>query len=319
MPFKVTEIYELFVQEGIKEDLRTRHQVQDFLKAKKRKLNQIRSGLKKFFDKESLSNPYADLRILYGDPQRKVKRVLVGIDIDAGELLLADRLREKGQEIDLVIAHHPEGIGLSSLYDVMHLQADVLVNLGMSKDVAEGIMAKRIEEVARGVHSANHTRAIDAARLLDIPLMCCHTPADNHVAGYLQKLFDRKKPTTLKQVIDILLHEPEYQDAARLNAGPRILVGDADDKAGKVFVDMTGGTEGSKEMFARLSQIGIKTFLGMHLSEGSFQRIKTEYMNVVIAGHMASDNLGMNLLLDKLEKKTDIEIIPCSGFRRFKR
>jgi hypothetical protein len=29
--------------------------------------------------------------------------------------------------------------------------------------------------------------------------------------------------------------------------------------------------------------------------------------------------LGMNLLLDKLERKSDIEVIECSGFRRVKR
>jgi putative NIF3 family GTP cyclohydrolase 1 type 2 len=57
----------------------------------------------------------------------------------------------------------------------------------------------------------------------------------------------------------------------------------------------------------------------MHLSENHYEKIKAEHINVVNAGHMASDNLGMNLLLDKLEKKADIEIIPCSGFRRVKR
>ena len=140
-----------------------------------------------------------------------------------------------------------------------------------------------------------------------------------HVAQYLQRLMDRKKPKMLAQVIDLLLKEPEYQDAATNKAGPQILIGKPKDKAGKIFVDMTGGTEGSKDIFARLSQLGIKTQLGMHLSEAHFDKIKSEHMNVVIAGHMASDNLGMNLLLDKLEKKGNIDIVSCSGFRRFRR
>ena len=50
-----------------------------------------------------------------------------------------------------------------------------------------------------------------------------------------------------------------------------------------------------------------------------YEKIKSEHINVVVAGHMASDNLGMNLLLDKLEQKAKIEIIPCSGFRRIRR
>ena len=180
-------------------------------------------------------------------------------------------------------------------------------------------MTKRIEEVSRRLHGANHTRTVDAAKLLDIPLMCCHTPADNHVAQYLQRLVDTKKPKTLQDIVDLLLKEPEFQDAAFNKAGPQILIGKAKDKAGKVLVDMTGGTEGSKEIFARLSQIGIKTQLSMHLSEAHYERIKSEHMHVVISGHMASDNLGMNLLLDKLERKGRLEIIECSGFRRVKR
>jgi len=38
----------------------------------------------------------------------------------------------------------------------------------------------------------------------------------------------------------------------------------------------------------------------------------------VIAGHISSDSLGVNLLLDELEKK-GIEIIPCSGLIRISR
>jgi hypothetical protein len=41
-------------------------------------------------------------------------------------------------------------------------------------------------------------------------------------------------------------------------------------------------------------------------------------MNVVIAGHIASDSLGMNLFLDELEKK-GVEIIPCGGLIRVNR
>ncbi|MBI5254811.1 hypothetical protein HY932_03485, partial [Candidatus Falkowbacteria bacterium] len=42
------------------------------------------------------------------------------------------------------------------------------------------------------------------------------------------------------------------------------------------------------------------------------------HMNVVIAGHISSDSLGMNLFLDELEKK-GIEIVPCSGLIRVSR
>jgi putative NIF3 family GTP cyclohydrolase 1 type 2 len=59
----------------------------------------------------------------------------------------------------------------------------------------------------------------------------------------------------------------------------------------------------------------------MHLSEGHFKKAKEANLNVVIAGHISSDTLGLNLLLDNIEEsaKQDFEVIACSGFTRIKR
>jgi len=42
-------------------------------------------------------------------------------------------------------------------------------------------------------------------------------------------------------------------------------------------------------------------------------------MNLVIAGHISSDVLGMNLILDHIEKLDPIDIICTSGMVRVKR
>lgn len=319
MSVTLGEIYRLCVLEGIKADLRRRQEVNAQLKAAQHEFRKTKQPFKKFFDKESLKNPYADTRILFGDERARVKRVMVGIDIEVGELLLADRLSQQERDIDLVIAHHPEGVALSGLDEVMGLQADVLAHLGLAPKIAGELLKKRKEEVARRLHGSNHERTVDAARLLNIPLMTCHTPSDNLVARHLQQRFDKLKPRALDDIVRILLQYPEYQGAARIKAGPHILVGKGKDLAGKIFVDMTGGTEGSKDVFARLSQAGVKTLVCMHLSEAHYERVRSEFVNVIVAGHIASDNLGLNLLLDKLERKAELEIVECSGFRRFKR
>jgi hypothetical protein len=59
----------------------------------------------------------------------------------------------------------------------------------------------------------------------------------------------------------------------------------------------------------------------MHLSEEHFKKVKDANLNVVIAGHISSDTLGLNLLLDRIEKqaKERLQIISCSGFNRIKR
>ena len=128
-------------------------------------------------------------------------RALAGIDMETGEVLLADRISGRGQKIDLIIAHHPEGKAMSALYQVMRLQEDVLAKFGVPINVAEGLMASRINEVKLGLMPLNHNRAVDAARLLDIPLMCVHTPADNLVNDFIQSLMDEKKPETLNDVV----------------------------------------------------------------------------------------------------------------------
>ena len=316
---KLKDLYKFIIREGIRTDLRSKKQVKDYLKSRRKEYSKLRQSLKKFFDKESVTNPFADTRILFGDLNKDIKRILVGIDVETSEMILADQLRCRGLEVDLVLAHHPEGIALAGLDEVMALQVDILANLGVDQKIAKHFMEERIGKVARGLHGINHTRTVDAAKLLNVPLLCCHTPADNHVVRYLQSLMDSAKPSSLNSLVDMLLKEPEYQDAMHNKAGPRILVGKGEDKAGKIFVDMTGGSEGTENLYARLSQLGVSTYLGMHLSDNHFQKLKSEHMNVIIAGHMASDNLGMNLLLDKVEKNGKFAIIECSGFRRVRR
>ena len=312
------EIYELFIENGIENDPRGQKEVEKYLKRAKKHYNDLKAADKKEFDQDKLSNPYSDTRILYGLPNREVTTVLVGIDIEVGEILLADRLRERGTKIDLVLAHHPEGKALAALYDVMNMQSDILELFGVPINVGEGIMAPRISEVMRGLMPLNHNKAVDAARIFDLPLMCVHTPADNMVTNFLQKLIDDKKPDIVGDIVKLLKNIPEFAEAVKTGVGPAIVVGDEDRRAGRVFVDMTGGTGGSDDAFAKLSQAGVGTIVGMHIGEKHRQEAEKNHINVIIAGHMASDSLGMNLMIDELAKQ-DIEIIPCSGLTRFSR
>jgi putative NIF3 family GTP cyclohydrolase 1 type 2 len=261
---------------------------------------------------------YADTAILYGRPDIEVKKILAGIDIDVAELLLADKIRQR-QGLDLVIAHHPEGRAHAAFYEVMTLQVDLLAQAGVSRKVAQELLEERKQEVERKVSPQNHMRAVDAARLLDLPFMCVHTPADNHASSFIQALLAKEKPKCVQDIIAILMRVPEYKEAAKELAGPRIILGNPRRPAGKIFVEMTGGTEGSKEAYDKLSKTGIRTLVCMHLSEEHFKKVKDADLNVVIAGHISSDTLGLNLLLDKLEKEEKFQIINCSGFRRIRR
>jgi hypothetical protein len=316
---KLRTIYETAIKKGIEADPRGKKEVMKSLERVKKSHAEMKDDEKEFFDAESLTNPYADTRILHGSGDEEIETALVGIDMEVGEILLADRLNSKGRKIDLVISHHPEGRAFANFYEVMRMQADILKQFGVPINVAEALLEPRINEVARRISPANHTRAADVARLLDIPFMCIHTPCDNMVANYLQKLFNRKAPDTLGDIIKILKEIPEYREAARNNAGPKVLLGSEKRRAGRIFVDMTGGTEGAKDIFESLVNSGVNTIVGMHLTEEHRKEAEKRHMNVVIAGHISSDNLGVNLLLDEIQKKGSLEIIECSGFRRVSR
>ncbi len=289
------------------------------LESRKKDFEKLKEDEKEFFDGESLDNPYSDSRILNGTGEEKIKSALVGIDIEVGEILLADSLASKGKGVDLLISHHPEGRAYANLYSVMQMQSDILHRFGVPINIAEDLMEGRIKEVERRLMPANHTRAVDAAKLLGIPFMCLHTPADNMVATYLQRLFDEKKPYKISDVMELLKGISEYKTASFNGAGPKILIGSKTRKAGKIFVDMTGGTEGSKEIFSSLTASGVNTIVGMHLGEEHRKEAEKNHLNVVIAGHISSDNLGLNLLLDELSRNNALEILECSGFKRVSR
>lgn len=313
------ELYKKAIKIGIKNDPRGKKTVLLELKKNKNKYEELKKKEKEFFDKESLENPYSDSRILNGKGNETIKTVLVGIDIEVGELLLADTLRNRGKRIDAVIAHHPEGLPYAMLYDVMKMQANILSLHGVPINVAESLMEHRVKEVQRRLMPINHTRAVDAARLIGLPFMNLHTPADNMVATYLQRLFDKEKPCTMNDVVNMLLEIEEYKQAALNGAGPNILIGSKERSAGKIFVDMTGGTEGSKDIFKMLPASDINTIVCMHLSEDHRKEAEKNHLNVIIAGHIASDNLGLNLMFDRLLAGSEINVIECSGFRRVKR
>ncbi|MFQ5721205.1 MAG: NGG1p interacting factor NIF3 [Candidatus Aminicenantales bacterium] len=317
---KLGTLYHKAVEIGIENDLRGKKEIKKILQEEKEKYKKIQKDEAAYFDQDRLSNPFSDTRVLNGDLELEVNKVIVGIDMEIGEILLTYLLnKDLNKKIDLIIAHHPEGYALARLYDVMKLQADLLANYGITISVAEQLLEKRIGEIERRLMPINHNRAVDAARILGLPMMCIHTPADNCVTSYLKKLFETKKPYKLKDIMKILNNIPEYQKTSKLQVPPKIVNGSEDNKCGKIFVDMTGGTEGSKEIFEKYASSGVSTLVCMHLSEDHLEKAKKANLNVVIAGHIASDSLGLNLLFDKLEKEEKLEFVSVSGFERIRR
>lgn len=317
----IKQIYELALSNGLAADPRGSDRIAKILKKEKESFNKLDANAKKRFDQERLLHPFSDTRILQGEPAGRVSRVMVGIDIGVAEVLLADKLAEKGKKIDLILSHHPLGKALARLDDVMKLQADLCAQFGVPVNIAESLLEIRMDEVSRSVAPINHNQVIDAARLLNLPLMCAHTATDNLVFRYISKAIKRKEKDFeyISDIMDWLNLIPEYQAAHSIGSGPKLIVGKESRRAGKIVAsEVTGGTEGSKGMYEQLARAGIGTIIGMHMKEENKQEAEKYHLNVIIAGHIASDSLGMNLFLDELEKR-GVEIVPCSGLIRVKR
>ena len=311
---KTQDIFKKAIQMGIDADFRTNEYVAKQLERRKQKFEKLSASEKEEFDQESLTNPYSDSKILHIAEDKEIKKVMVGIDIEPAELLIAKQLGG----VDLVISHHPEGRALADLHEVMELQADVFHEYGVPINVGEGLLKNRIFEVARGTNPRNNWRAVDAAKLLGLNFMCLHTAADNISATFVRDKVEQEKPERVEDLMNLLKNVPEYKQAIEKGVGPRIFVGSPERRCGKILVDMTGGTEGPPRIYEKMAQAGIGTVVGMHVSEDHKKVAEAAHVNVVIAGHMSSDSIGMNLILDKMTKQ-GVEVVPCGGFFRITR
>ena len=244
-------------------------------------------------------------------PCDEVKKVMMGVDIDTADLLLA---RELG--VDLVIGHHPvTGVPAVSLYQVMKRQVELMGRCGIPVNKAQKLLQKRIDSTERGSHPKNFNKVGDAARLMNMPLMNIHMPLDiiteNTVQAHLDAKLDEK--STVGDVVEAIKEIPEYEGEP---AGPVIRAGSAKDYAGKVFVSMAGGTNGGPDVMKAYFEAGVGTLILMHIPEDGLSAVKEQGIgNVVVAGHMRSDSVGINKFLDALEER-GLDVVAMGGILR---
>lgn len=313
---KLAEIYALAIRLGMEADPRGRAAVEQELADLALAYEKISGPARQFFDRESLTNPYADTRIVCGDPDAEINKLIAGIDMETAELLLVRQLNLEGAGIELVLSHHAHGRALLGLPQVMQLQPAAWAAAGLPAEEAEQLMTPRREEVALGVGSGNYNRTIDAARLLGLPLMCAHTACDNLVTDFLDRLMRQEQPHTVADVLALLLRLPEIAAAAQEQNPPRLVAGGDEQAAGRIFIDMTGGASPPADYYRLAKDYGIGTVICMNAKREIIEAAQEAGLNVVAAGHMACDSIGMNLFLDQLAAK-GVQIITASGLTRF--
>lgn len=243
-------------------------------------------------------------------PGQNIKKIMFGVDMEAAEMLIAKQLG-----VDLVITHHPKGgRPMVDFHNVMENQIQRMVTAGVPINKAQKALKERMDEVGRAHHVTNYDRAVSAAKVLNMPFMVIHSPADilaeNTVQNHLDTRLGKKKDAVLKDVIKALNELPEYKKAL---ATPVIRVGAETDYAGKHFVTMAGGTGGGKNVIKAYFEAGIGTLICMHMPDDVIKAVREQNIgNVIVAGHMASDSVGINKLITLLVAE-GMEVFRMSG------
>jgi hypothetical protein len=184
---KLKRLFQRSVELGIAADPRGKPYIDKMLKKIKDRQAKLEGIEKELADEERTWNPYSDSRIINGTGDEDITSMMVCIDGELQEILLADRLREKGKKIDCIMIHHPEGRALADLDKVIPVQVDVYAMAGVSVNHTEGLLRPRMDRIWRAIHADNLFRSERAAELLGIPAFCCHTITDNLVWRFMEK------------------------------------------------------------------------------------------------------------------------------------
>jgi len=104
---KLSEFYKKAISTGMENDPRGKEAVLRDLERKKKDYENLKPEEKELFDIESLDNPYLDSKILYGNGDGEIRDILVGIDIEVGEVILAETLKNKNTNVDVIVSRHP--------------------------------------------------------------------------------------------------------------------------------------------------------------------------------------------------------------------
>jgi putative NIF3 family GTP cyclohydrolase 1 type 2 len=244
-------------------------------------------------------------------PGDSLRRVLFGIDIGPAELLIA---RELG--CDGVIAHHPAGGSATLRFpEVLTRHVELMVEHGVPRDAAREAIKPLVFRSILRAQAANYDHAPSFARLLRMPFLNIHLPLDEIGRRLMVEAIERHlgqlgREPLVQDVIDALLTLPEFAEAPTRIMVP---VGAVDRPAGKVAVVHGAGTNGGAAVAKAYFSHGVSTVVYIHIAPEEVERLRAETDgNLIVAGHIAADLVGINRYVAELESR-GLEVVRASG------
>lgn len=318
---KLQQLYETCIDIGMDHDVRGRTFLEDSLKKKKEEYDAAEGIERELLDEDRLWNPFHDSRLLHGEGDEDIEVLFVGVDIEVEQMLLADRLRERGERIDGLLLHHPQGRASVEMAQDMQLQIELYRKYGVPEVHIEQQIKTKIESTQRTSHGENILEWQRSVALLKFPALCVHTPADNMVYQFIEAFIARQNYKNVGELEQALLEVPEFKHYAKHGIRPLLINCDRESRIGKIApTGITGGTDGPEVFVQEQAEAGIGTILVMHASDQYKDMAEQHHLNIIQLSHYAADDLGLNLLLDALEKKDNkLRVFEGCGFRRVRR
>ena len=241
---------------------------------------------------------------------RKLRRVLVAIDVGVGELLLAKELNCDG-----VIAHHPAG-GRAQLegYKVFLRHIEQMRAAGVPAEVARETVKNKYRVLDIQHHPENYDQVPSAAKKLGLPLLTIHSPCDEIGRRMIvQAIRSLDEDATVGQLVTKIGAFPEFRDA---KTKVKVQLGSPDRKAGKIVISHACYTNGGYDVAKAYFQHGVGTLSYIHISEPDLTKLASDdFANLIVLGHIGSDWLGINRLLKELEKN-DVEPVATTDLNK---
>lgn len=239
-----------------------------------------------------------------------IETALVGIDLESPEIQLA---HDHG--FDLALAHHPTGDEARLEFtEVLETQVEFMTNHGVPEDDAREAIGDLTEGMEHSAHSMNYRHDPSVAEFLEQPYMNIHLAPDEIGRRKMAEIADAQAAdATVDDFVDALYDLSEFDDAM---TDIELRVGDLDNDLGEVAVHHAAGTNGGASVAEAYFEHGVDTVLYIHVGFGDTQELREEFAgeekNLVVTGHIASDAIGLNVLIDELEER-GVECTTISG------
>jgi len=245
--------------------------------------------------------------------RKPVRSVAVCIDLDNLVFYLCNK-RHFLDDIDLIITHHPIGKAQYAYPEIFNLFKYILdskINICNHIELSN-VGLKRLKNFCNSTNPYTHEYIINAG----IDVICVHSIADICANNHLNRIFSDFSGLSLLQLTKTLSEIPAISAYRCDGLFPYIVLGNEHDICKDIFFDLLNCTVEVPEYLEILKRSGIDTIVTMHVTQEYLDSATKNRLNLINLGHIPADNLGMNIVLDKIAQSSEIVIKAFNGFIR---